>query len=62
MKKLILNRLDYARMKKCISDAKQFKSINNADAEKLMNELDFADIVEPDAVPNNVVTMSRPVL
>ena len=58
MSKIIINRLDYARIKKCINDAKQFKSISNAEAEKLINELDFAKIVEPEAIPSNVVTMN----
>ena len=37
MGKLIINRLDYARIKKCISDAKQFKSITNDEADRLYN-------------------------
>ena len=58
MSKLIINRLDYARIKKSISDAKQFKSITNTEAEKLLQELDAAKIVEPEAIPSNVVTMN----
>lgn len=58
MGKLIVNRLDYARIKKSIKDAKQFKSISNAAALKLMKELDSAKIVEPEAIPSNVVTMN----
>lgn len=58
MKKLIINRIDYARIKKCINDAKQFKSISIEEAEKLMKELDSAKIVEPEAIPSNVVTMN----
>jgi regulator of nucleoside diphosphate kinase len=58
MSKLIVNRLDYARIKNCISDAMQFKSISKAEAEKLRAELDSAKIVEPEAVPSNVVTMN----
>lgn len=58
MKKLIINKLDYARIRKCIYDAKQFKSISNAEAEKLITELDSADIVDPEAIPSNVVTMN----
>ncbi len=58
MRKIIINRLDYARIKKCISDAKQFKSISNTEAEKLMKELDSAQIVEPEEIPSNVVTMN----
>lgn len=58
MSGIILNSLDYARIKKCISDAKQFRSINNAEAERLIAELNSAKIVEPQAVPGNVVTMN----
>lgn len=58
MSNLIINRLDYARIKKCINDAKQFKSISSIEAEKLMKELDTAQIVEPEAIPSNVVTMN----
>ncbi|MBS1626498.1 MAG: nucleoside diphosphate kinase regulator [Bacteroidetes bacterium] len=58
MSKLIINSLDYDRIKKCISDAKQFKSINKAEAEKLMAELNSAKIVAPKAIPANVVTMN----
>lgn len=58
MEKIILNRLDYARIKKCISDAKQFRSINGAEADKLIKELDSAKIVEPKDIPSDVVTMN----
>lgn len=58
MSKILLNRLDYARIKKCISDAKQFKSISSAESEKLLKELESAKIVEPEAIPSNVVTMN----
>jgi len=58
MNKIIINRLDYARIKKCIYDAKQFKSISSIEAEKLVNELDSAKIVEPESIPSNVVTMN----
>jgi regulator of nucleoside diphosphate kinase len=61
MAKLILNRLDYLRIKKAIDNAKQVKSINAAEAEKLLNELDSASIVEPEEVPSNVVTMNSEV-
>ncbi|MBS1491797.1 MAG: nucleoside diphosphate kinase regulator [Bacteroidetes bacterium] len=58
MSKLIINRLDYARIKKCISDAKQFKSISKTEADKLIKELDSAEVVEPEEIPSNVVTMN----
>lgn len=58
MNKLIINRLDYARIKKSINDARQSGSISNREAEKLMAELDAAEIVDPEAIPNNIVTMN----
>ncbi len=58
MSKIIINRIDYARIQKCIKDAKQFNSISGADAEKLVRELNSAEIVEPDTIPSNVVTMN----
>jgi regulator of nucleoside diphosphate kinase len=58
MGNLIVNRLDYSRIKHCISDAKQFKSISKNEAEKLLSELESATIVEPEAIPSNVVTMN----
>lgn len=58
MSKLIINRLDHARIKKSISDAKQFRSINSNEAEKLLAELESATIVEPQAIPSDVVTMN----
>ena len=58
MSHLIINRLDYTRIKNSISDAKQFKSISDADAGKLIGELNSAKIVEPQEIPNDVVTMN----
>lgn len=58
MGKIVVNRLDYSRIKKCIYDAKQFNSINAAEAENLSREIDSAEIVEPEAIPSNVVTMN----
>jgi regulator of nucleoside diphosphate kinase len=58
MKKLIINRLDYSRIKRCIDDARQLKSISMAEAEKLMKELESAKIVKPELIPANVVTMN----
>lgn len=58
MSNITITKLDYSRIKGCISIARQSKSINVADAESLMKELDSATIVEPDEVPGNVVTMN----
>ncbi|HEX5553559.1 MAG TPA: nucleoside diphosphate kinase regulator [Chitinophagaceae bacterium] len=58
MTKIILNKLDYSRIKSAISEAKRFNSISVADAASLMKELDSAKIVEPKKIPGNVVTMN----
>lgn len=53
-----MSRVDYARIKKCINDARQLKSISITEAEKLMEELNSATIVEPEDMPSDVVTMN----
>ena len=58
MSKIIIKRLDYARIKICINDAKQFKSITSIEADNLLKELDSAKIMEPESIPSNVVTMN----
>ncbi len=58
MNKLILNKLDYLRIQKCIDEAKQLKSISVSESENLMKELNSAEIVEPEKIPSNVVTMN----
>ncbi len=58
MSNLIINKLDYARISKVINDAKLNRSISSVEEEKLVNELNSATIVEPDAVPSDVVTMN----
>lgn len=58
MSKLIINSLDYSRIQKCIGDAKQFRSISSAEADKLLNELRSAQVLEPEEIPSNVVTMN----
>jgi regulator of nucleoside diphosphate kinase len=58
MDEIIVNSLDVARIKKCISDARYFKSINKVEAERLIKELESAKIVEPESIPSNVVTMN----
>ena len=58
MNKIVVNRLDYLRIQKCINDAKQFNSISASEAESLLNELNSAKIVEPQEIPDNVVTMN----
>ena len=58
MIKIIVNRLDYDRIRKCIKDAKQFNSISKKEAGNLLQELESAEILEPEAIPSNVVTMN----
>ncbi|WP_372641449.1 nucleoside diphosphate kinase regulator [Ancylomarina sp.] len=58
MGNLIISRLDYTRIKKCISDAKRNKTISDFEAKELLTELNSAKIVEPQAVPSNLVTMN----
>lgn len=58
MHRIIMNKLDYTRILKSIEDAKSLKTINAAEAEKLLKELDSARIVEPHEVPADIVTMN----
>jgi regulator of nucleoside diphosphate kinase len=58
MHRIIMNKLDYARILKSIQDGKNRKTINAKEAENLLNELHAAKIVEPYEVPANIVTMN----
>ncbi|MCR6642033.1 MAG: nucleoside diphosphate kinase regulator [Sporocytophaga sp.] len=58
MGNLVMNRLDYARIKKSIIDLKQSRAISPEELEKLNGELNAAKIVDPDKVPIDVVTMN----
>lgn len=58
MNTLLLNRLDHARITKSVNDARQSRSINSTEADKLLRELASAKIVEPEAMPPDVVTMN----
>jgi len=58
MNRIIMNKLDYARILKCIQDGKSRKTINAMEAETLLNELRAAKIVEPFEVPDDIVTMN----
>lgn len=58
MSRLIINKLDYSRIKNCINDAKQVRSISASDAENLIKELDQAKVVDPKKIPANIVTMN----
>lgn len=58
MNRIILNKLDFSRIHKCISDAKKTNSIGVNEAEILLNEMHSADVVEPVNIPGDVVTMN----
>jgi regulator of nucleoside diphosphate kinase len=58
MRSLIVNRLDYGRIKNYIEQARQLRSINAAESEKLLSELESAQIMEPQDIPSDVVTMN----
>jgi regulator of nucleoside diphosphate kinase len=58
MKKIILNKLDYLRIWKHLKEAKQRRTIEAIEAEKLISELEAATLVEPQEIPADVVTMN----
>ncbi len=58
MRGLIVNRLDYGRIKKYIEQARQLRSINAAESEKLLTELENAQVMDPKDIPSDVVTMN----
>jgi regulator of nucleoside diphosphate kinase len=58
MKKIILNKLDYLRIHKHLKEARVKRTIEAKEAEKLINELESAVLVEPHKIPSDVVTMN----
>ncbi|AYO57719.1 transcription elongation factor GreAB [Chryseobacterium sp. 6424] len=58
MKQIIISKQDSLRIHKSILDAKKNNTIKKEDAERLLNELHSAKIVEPSEIPADVVTMN----
>ncbi|AZI20210.1 nucleoside diphosphate kinase regulator [Chryseobacterium taklimakanense] len=58
MSQIIINKNDYTRIHQSINLAKQNNAIKKDEAEKLMNELKSAKLVEPKDIPGDVVTMN----
>ena len=58
MGNIIINSLDYQRIQKQINEARQKKTIDDSEAEKLVNELNSATILTPREIPGDVVTMN----
>ena len=61
MKKVTLTKNDYTRIYKAITDAKNSKTINSNEAEKLLSELSKAEIVSSEKIDKDVVTMNSEV-
>lgn len=61
MKKVTLTKNDYTRIYKAITDAKNSKTINSNEAEKLLSELSKAEIVPSENIDKDVVTMNSEV-
>jgi regulator of nucleoside diphosphate kinase len=58
MKKVILTKQDFNRIQRALTAAKAANSIKKEEAENLAAELKAAQIVEPEAVDKDVVTMN----
>lgn len=58
MGNIIVNSLDYQRIQRQIKEAMVQKTIDTAEAEKLINELNSATILTPHEIPGDVVTMN----
>ncbi|MDP3913661.1 MAG: nucleoside diphosphate kinase regulator [Bacteroidota bacterium] len=58
MGNIIVNSLDYQRIQRQIKEAMIQKTIDVAEAEKLINELNSATILTPHEIPGDVVTMN----
>lgn len=58
MGNIIVNSLDYQRIQRQIKEAMVQKTIDVAEAEKLINELNSATILTPHEIPADVVTMN----
>ena len=61
MKKVTLTKNDYTRIYKAITVAKNSKTINSNEAEKLLSELSKAEIVSSEKIDKDVVTMNSEV-
>lgn len=54
----IINKLDYLRIQQCMYDAKQANAITVTEAASLLNELKLGKLLEPEEIPEDVVTMN----
>lgn len=58
MKRPVISKTDYLRIKKSLSNGQMNHTVSEQEAEKLLKELDSAKIVEPEQMPPQVVTMN----
>ncbi len=56
--RLILNKIDLIRVKRCIEVEKEQRRLTHDEMERLMDEFDRAQIMEPQEIPHDVVTMN----
>lgn len=61
MNRIILSSLDYERIYSSINKAEESKSISEQEAQSLAGELEKAKIVEPQEMPEDIVTMNSKV-
>lgn len=61
MNRIILSSLDYERIYNSINKAEESKSISEQEAQSLAGELEKAKIVEPQEMPDDIVTMNSKV-
>jgi regulator of nucleoside diphosphate kinase len=58
MNQIILSKLDFSRINKCIHDAKRLNTIGVNEVENLLHELHSAEVVDPNEIPSDIVTMN----
>lgn len=58
---IIISRLDFQRINRCIVEAKDQRSINEFEIQRLIYELSRAKIVDPREIPDNLITMNSEV-
>lgn len=58
---IVLSRLDFHRINRCINEEQQSRTINGFEIQRLIYELSQAEIREPTAIPNDIVTMNSEV-
>lgn len=58
MKRITLNSLDVLRIQSCIADARIAQTASIKELSALINELKTAEVLDPEKIPADVVTMN----